>query len=535
MPLLFGVLAVILGQDANWDLRNYHWYNAYAAVNGRSDFDVAPAQTPNFYNPTLDIPFYLAATHLPAKVFAFLFGTLQGCNFILLYLIAMRTLTLQSRQRQMATSLAIAFIGMIGAGQLAQLGAMFYDNIVSLFILAAIAVLFHNKDLLLHGPFRRALMCSALAGLLVGFGVGLKLPTQIFAVGVCFGLLFIPGPFVRRFFLSFVCGLGIIAGFAVCGGWWMWEMWTHYGNPLFPYFNDVIKSPWAIPFNYRDERYLPKTVVDALTLPFRMFVDAKVVGEIDFRDGRVLGVYVILIVTAIMLVLKRFEKTAVGAPPFADGFAARYLAAVTVLSYLAWLKLFGIYRYMLPLEMLAPLTVAACLAFWPVRHARQVSLAIAVLGFMVLTMQPGSWGRKPWGAGWGGKVVDVKLPPIPDPANTMVIMTGLAPTSFLLPAFPPEIPFLRPHSFVANPSHPTKLTELIQKRIDDHKGDFMLLRARYEIWPAHALLPLLGLTLVPDSCNPIWDNLDGEMELCFLARTPPLDITPQIPELPSNP
>ena len=59
--------ALVLGQDANWDLRNYHWYNAYALLNGRYGIDLLPAQTPTFYNPALDVPFYLLATHVPAQ------------------------------------------------------------------------------------------------------------------------------------------------------------------------------------------------------------------------------------------------------------------------------------------------------------------------------------------------------------------------------------------------------------------------------------------------------------------------------------
>jgi hypothetical protein len=425
---------------------------------------------------------------------------------------------LENQKGKIAAAAAIAFVGMVGAGNLAQLGAAFYDNILSLFVFGAILVVVSNKELLLRGPFPRALACVAFAGLLVGFSVGLKLPMQIFAVGVCFGLLFIPGPFVRRFFLSFICGLGIIAGFAVCGGWWMWDLWVRYENPLFPYFNDILRSPWGLPAHYRDDRYLPKDILQALTLPLRIFADARVSGEIDFRDGRVLGAYVILAATAVMLLLKRLEKTELKAPPFADVFAVRYLAAAAVLSYVVWLKLFSIYRYMLPLEMLAPLLVVGCMAFWPVRRVRQVSLAVGVLGFMVLTMQPGSWGRQPWAPGLGGKLVDVEVPPIADPANTLIIMTGFAPISFVIPAFPPEIPFIRPHSYLLDPRQPTKMGDVMRDRIAAHQGDLFLLRASWELWPAVELLPLFGLALTPNSCRPVRANLDNEIELCGLTR-----------------
>src|SRR6201996_4670806 len=83
-PFAFGLLAIHLGQDANWDLRNYHFYNAYAFLNDRYAQDLLPSQTPYFYNPLLDVPFFLIATHAPARVAGFALGFVQGLNFILL-------------------------------------------------------------------------------------------------------------------------------------------------------------------------------------------------------------------------------------------------------------------------------------------------------------------------------------------------------------------------------------------------------------------------------------------------------------------
>ena len=70
-PFLAGLLGVVLGQDVNWDLRNYHWYNAYAFLNGRYDGgDFMPSQTQFFFNPLLDVPFYLLATHAAPSSFS---------------------------------------------------------------------------------------------------------------------------------------------------------------------------------------------------------------------------------------------------------------------------------------------------------------------------------------------------------------------------------------------------------------------------------------------------------------------------------
>ena len=521
VPLLFGVISLWLGQDANWDLRNYHWYDAYAVLNGRLDVDMGAAQTPTFYNPTLDIPFYLAAQAMPARLFGFLLGVLQGCNFILLYLLASRALRLGDGRLQVLACALVAFVGLIGGGHLSLVGAIFYDNIVSLFVFGAMVVILSSADILQRGSWPQALGRAGLAGLLVGFAVGLKLPTQIFAVGVCFGLLFIPGPFWRRFFLSFVCGLGIIAGFAIFGGWWMWELWTRYANPLFPYFNDVIRSPWALPESYRDARFLPKSLVAALVLPFQIFLDGKAAGEIAFRDARVLGAYIVLLATPLMFVVRHMKAASVvdndDTPPV-DFSALRYLTAVAALSYAVWLGLFGIYRYMIPLEMLAPLLVAVCIATWPVARARRFSLVFGMLGFMVVTSSAGTWGRIPWAPGLGGKFVDVTLPPIANPAATMALITGFAPTAFVIPALPPDIPVLRPYSYLVEPEHATRFNEVLHARIAAHTGDFLLLQAVWEKWAAEKVLPGFGLEFDPARCRPIRANLDAELEMCTLRR-----------------
>jgi len=521
MPLLFGVLALLLGQDANWDLRNYHWYNAYAVLNGRFDVDMGAAQVSAFYNPTLDLPFYAAAGAWPAKVVGFLLGAVQGCNFILLYLLAARTLRLPDPRHRVAVAAIVAFVGMIGGGHMGLLGTTFYDNVVSLFVFAAMAVVLYSADILQVGSWHQALRRAAFAGLLVGIGVGLKLPTQIFAVGICFGLLFIPGPFARRFALSFVCGLGIIAGFAVFSGWWMVEMGTRYANPLFPYFNHILQSPWGLPESYRDDRFVPKSIAQALLLPFRIALDGKTAGEIAFTDARLAIAYVVLLLTPVMLWIKRRRTLPAPSGLRPDPFAVRYLTAAAALSYGVWLVLFGIYRYAVPLEMLAPLLIVACVGLWPLGRNQKFDYtygAFLFLALAVVAARPGSWERVPWGAGLGGRFVDVAAPVLAEPENTLILMTGFAPTSFVIPAFPPQIAFLRPHSYLVEPGHRTLFNAAMHGRIAAHTGAIFLLQASWEHWAAEEALPALGLEADFDQCRPVSNNLDKDLELCAVRR-----------------
>src|SRR5512145_311444 len=58
--LLGAALSWTLGQDVNWDLRNYHFYNPYQLIDGRFDRDFQVAGLQTFFNPALDLPFYVA-------------------------------------------------------------------------------------------------------------------------------------------------------------------------------------------------------------------------------------------------------------------------------------------------------------------------------------------------------------------------------------------------------------------------------------------------------------------------------------------
>jgi len=515
VPLVFGLAAALMPQDNNWDLRNYHWYNAYAFLTGRMGFDLAPAQTPTYYNPLLDVPFYLLAQMLPARMVAFLLGVIQGCNFVLLFALARRALVFPGPRQAVLAPAAIALVGMVGAGHLGMLGATFYDNILSLFFLGALVMILRKRDLLLSGPMPAALKHVAVAGAVVGLAVGLKLPAQVFAVGVCFGLLLVPGPFLRRFWLSFVCGLGVIAGFILTGGWWIAKMWRDYQNPLFPYMNDVFRSPWALAENYRDTRFLPASLGDALLFPFRFVADSTIASEISFVDTRVAVAFAVLAVTAVIVLARRRASR----PPV-DMFAARYLFAAAGLTYVSWLAVFAIYRYITALEMLAPLLIVMGIALWPLTSRLRAGLAVALLLFVTLAIRTEDWTRLPWAPGLGGSFVDVKPPAFADPGNTLILMAGLAPTSYAIPAFPAEIAFLRPVSYLAGPDHDTRFIQTIKDRLAAHTGEIYLLQLEWEVETANEILPRLGLAPDLAKCRPVANNLDPALELCPVRRRP---------------
>ncbi|WP_225889847.1 hypothetical protein [Indioceanicola profundi] len=513
-PVLGGLLSLMLGQDANWDLRNYHWYNAHAFLTGRLDQDVGPAQVATWYNPTLDLPVYWLAQALPARAVGFLLGAVQGLNLVPLYgiawvLLAPLVAQAEGRGRTLAAA-AVALVCFLGGGQIGLIGTTFYDNVISLFVLGGLWLVVARAELVWGGPAGPAFLIVGIAGLLVGSAVGLKQPTLPYAVGLCFAFLAVASGFWRRMFTAFFFGIGIIAGMLIFSGHWMLHLWDAYQNPLFPYFNHIFESPWATPEAYRDDKFVPKSLGEAVAFPFLWLADQTEVGEIAFRDLRIPVAYVVLIATGLIWLVSRLRGQASRVTP-----AARYVLAAGVLTYLVWLKLFAIYRYLIPLEMAAPLLLIAAAPLWPVGMRARQGIVAALLVLAAVTIQPGTWGR----IAWTDRFVEIQAPELPDPDNTILLQTGFAPTSFLTTGFPPQAPVYRLHSYFQHPDQgPTGLNRKMADAIAAHDGDFYLLVAHWEVWTADDILPRYGLRADMEDCRPVTSNLDEPMMLCRVHK-----------------
>lgn len=515
-PFVFGALAVALGQDMNWDLRNYHWYNAYAFLNGRDGFDLIPSQTPYFYSPALDIPFYLLATHVPAAIAGYALGFTQGLNFILLFMLAYAALAVSNPTQKVAVCALLAALGMLGGGGIALIGATFYDNITSLGLFASALLVVRNFGRLVRVGAPRAFLLALLCGLPAGLMMGLKLPAAIFAVGFCFGILGAGGPFRRLFLLSFAFGLGVLLGFAAAYGPWAWFLDAHYGSPFFPYFNDFFKAPLAPLSSARDTQFIPHGFWRNLEFPFLFTAYPKLVGEILWRDLRIPVLYVLLPAAVALRLLfgrNRAQQDALVAPS-----AARYLLTAAAVSYLVWLRMFAVYRYAIPLEMQAPLLIVLAVGLLPLKLRARALTASFILLACILSLQPGSWGRR---AHWLDHFVEAQIPPLPEQTDLMILMAGYEPYSHAVTQFPPGIPFVRIQSNFASPGENKGINAVIRDRVAAHKGPFMLLMPSWQLDLGRQALRSFGLGLAPDACQKVIDRLydDAELSLCKIVHT----------------
>jgi len=516
--LVSGLASVLLGQDSNWDLRNYHFYNGYSFLNGRLGFDIAPAQIQTYYNPVLDVPVYWLMTHLPPVVYGFLLGALHGVNIYLIYRIAHSLLAGLPTQWRRGLGIACAVTGYYGAVNLMEIGASFHDNVTSLFVLGAVLLVISKSG------FESGSRVAA-AGFLVGFGTGLKLVIGVYAgaFGLC--LLLVGPSFSRRLKNMLVAAAAGAVGAAITMGYWMVTLTRRFESPLFPYFNKIFRSPYyELNTNYTDATFAPHGTYKTLFYPFYFLAQAPPVSETQFEDVRFPVCYLALGLLLFMAYYMRATRSANGATA---GFPApsrldsgeRFLLAWFVLSYILWQVMFAIYRYLLPLEMLAPVFLLVIARYiFPARQAL-VRAALAVFALIVLAVRPmGGWRmRKPWSSAF----FDVRVPAVAGLDRSIVILADNAPLSYIIPSFPSGTRFVSVRNNFMFPSATTKLEDVVRKTLRRCGGDMYLLYRGASKEPYGSFLESYQLSFRPTPAAKIATKFDDDLYLMPVSRTGP--------------
>ncbi len=511
-PFIFGLLVLWLGKDASWDFLNYHYYNPYSFLTGRFGFDVAVGHHATYYNPLVDIPFFLMAQYVPDWLAGFVLGSIQGGNCVLLFWLARAVFrNLKPASLRFQLSLFVALAGMLGGGAIGQLGAVAYDNVVSLGVLASLCLIAWRWETGTSARAGLSLPWVTAAGILAGSAAGLKLTASIYAVGICVALLFSPGSLRHRFFRAAVFGAGVLIGLTTFAGYWSLKLWQETGNPFFPYFNTFFHSPLvSVHFN-RDEHFIPRTLIGKLFFPFAFTRNPLLTSDFFFRDIHIVLLYVLL--PAGLLVSFRHrgaEKSLLG-----ERQIARFVLTMAAVSYLVWLQIFCIYRYITALEMLSPLLLALCVDLLPITRRVKVGGLVALLAISQAAVQ-----GIPSRLSWSGTYVGVGVPPISRPLNSMVLATGYTPISYVIPSFPSRIPFLRIQSWMTGrPNEKENGLDLkMRRRVAAFDGDLYVLFAKGDVKATKEALDSYHLTMITTSCRLVPSNVAPALRFCSLRK-----------------
>ena len=410
--------AYAVGDDVNWDWRNYHAYDVWATINHRHNVDVIPAGFQTYFNPLIYYPVYLLRQLTSPLSTGLIAGAVHGLNLVAIYSLTRALLGSAANAACLAASCLLAAFGPM---TLSEVGTSFADIVLSLPTIAALIYITSSDQT--RPKF------YILAGVLIGASVGFKLTNVVFALGLVAAVMVATRPLVA---LSCVALGGAIGG-AIAGGWWSFLLWRDLGNPVFPLFNGIFPSPELSPVNILDRQFIPHGWLDGLAYPFYWLAGDNRSSEYAFRDAR-FAVAFVLFAGAIGAGLIRRV----------DLFTRRDAQFIIflIVSYASWLMLFSIQRYAVALELLCgPMIVLLMVrilqsagASWKglQRWGNAIILIVALAS--AAWTQPGDWTRRAW-----SNPYHPQLPAeLTQPAVYLLLGKPLA---YIAPLLPPQSRF----------------------------------------------------------------------------------------------
>lgn len=433
----------MFGKDLNSDFRNYHLYSGAQLWGWRLDQDYFPAAISGYLNPLANLPTYgMVMAGWNDFIVACILMCMHLPNLLLTWRLVRLVVPAQSGLA-FGACYAATLLAFLGPMQLTTLSNTFADPVAGTFSLWGLYVVLVS---LKNNTPRRLIW----AGALFGIGAGLKLTNLLFVpaallviVGV--SLILRSGSWLSP--LRYCAGVAI--GFLLTNGWWAYILWQKFGNPIFPLYNAIFRSPDFLAQNFADARMLHDGYWSWATLPFTMLSSRQMAyAENAAPDIRLLCTLVVLGYVLALLVWRQFRgrhTSGIVSAQVAETAEARQtlwsMMAFFGLAYMTWGLLSGIGRYAYVLWMLlGPIFVGLLTLYTSAPVVRVLATLVIVVQAVVQYFNP--W--LPWSpAKWGGAWINLQVPKQLREEPATYLLYGSQSNAFL-------VPYLHPQSRVSN-------------------------------------------------------------------------------------
>jgi 4-amino-4-deoxy-L-arabinose transferase-like glycosyltransferase len=505
-----GFLSVMLGPDNYWDLRYYHLYAPWAYLHGRYLYDIGPAQEQGFLNPTADFLLYgLISSPLNdfPRVVAFIMGAVHGINAALLLAITCRVIRPPDAVERPTLRAAAWLMGVSGAGFVGLLGTSTNDLTSALFVLGSLLSLLKVAE----GAGGRATWPGfAAAGLWAGLGLGLKYTVAFVVPGL--GVVALFAALRKRTPTGLIVfGLAGVSGFLVFAGHHLLTLWNAFGNPFFPYLNQIFRSPYFEPTAIWDPRFIPDSFWKLMAFPFYWAkTNTYLVSEPTFRDWRAAIAYVALVIGVLALAAGWLRQARRPQDVLAQTPGLGLVFTFVVVSYFSWALEFGYYRYAIPLEMLTGIVAIGALIWLFDDRRLRIGGAVAVLAIALTTTVYLDWGRRPY----TDKYVEVHVPALPP--RSIVLIATWDPAAYFIPYAEPSAQYLGIENNYLELSQTNKLASEVKRLMRvPGRPKFVVSVGEFDADKLNKLLSNFNLRLGASPCAPIHSNLEDQaLSLC---------------------
>lgn len=392
---LLGMCALVLcvtwtlwaGKDANWDVFNHQFYLPFSLVSGRYAVDLFAAGPQSYQNPLGYLPFYaLVRAELPSWAVGCALALLHGAAAWPLHALATSIWGTSAEARHLRVlAVAAAFIA---PAYLLVAGTTSVDPICGVLVLASLAVACDSNARLPR---------MVMGGAALGLAIAIKPTNLVFALAVALVVVlrWKSSQLTGRNLLWFSVGLSV-SGLAGAGYWSAW-LWSTFGSPVFPLFNQIFHSPYAPSGPTVAGRFLPAGPLDYFTrivdiAEFRSYTSTEAFAP----DARPL----LALVAFAMVCVRAMVRSGKAAMPAASLWQRTdiQLLLFAVVSYVLWMASSGNSRYAIALFMVVGLLFARA---WDCLLPRRaiVPALVALLGLQ-LVYYVGDGDRRYYQSSW---------------------------------------------------------------------------------------------------------------------------------------
>jgi hypothetical protein len=262
---------VLGGQDVNFDLVTYHYYLGYSAFAERLSLDFLPASFQGYQPPWPYVLLYLLdSAGVPPIVNASLHASIHALNLILLFLLTESLAGAVSTGRDRVRVIAFWLLGACAPIYWYLVGTSYADLTTSTLVLTGLWLVARAAPL--DGRLAAdGYWWIATGAALVGAATGVRLHNAIYVAGLFCAIVLARFQYRRdRSRVIGVFSLSAFAGWLLCFAPWAQRVYREFGNPLFPFYNGIFRSPDFPASNLPLTSFVPGSFPDLITLPFRM-------------------------------------------------------------------------------------------------------------------------------------------------------------------------------------------------------------------------------------------------------------------------
>lgn len=513
------------GQMNWWDLINYHIYSPWSFLNHREGRDLFVAGIQSYFDPTVDIPYYLVAMkwlpefpHLVAILASLPFAALIFCTAQLIRVVFAEFRFSGGRERFLIIGITL-IASVTGVSTWSQAITSTNEVIIAVPLVAGLTLLLGAFRL--ESPKRMSSGKAALIGASFGLAAGLKLTAAIYAPAG--GLLLLAA--CRDWKNVLACGTSFFSGwlalFLLFWGPWAWHLYEHTGNPLFPMFNNIFHSSYSAPHGGQDNRFLPRHILQWWFYPFYWLKDAgRTVFPLSFRDARFAAAYVLGMLLLVHGIVRSRKSPGTNRVLFA-------LAAFWFIAYVTWLVVFSILRYAIVLEIGAVIVAIGAVLSWCQTRPRlavasiRITLTFAFAASVMAFARIPDLGHVPFGP----RTFSADVPNLGK--NPLVIL-GDQPMGLLAPLIADSNPgatfigmprCFRSQGWCYRDYYAYGLGKAMRDKIDAHRGPIFMAYYTNRI-PVFPQLNVFGLHADTGHCLGMTSNRTPDVLLCRVEKSP---------------